>query len=599
MKDFQHAPEGLERELDEIINEVRHEQEIQSAVPAKRGTAEARPQQSRQLGVSGEHRARYGSGRLIGVITVAACTALFLSLTAYTYFYPAIHPGLRAGTVSIGGMDQAAAAQAIDTGCAPLLADKTVNLSIHDKTYPIKIGAVTTGMDSHSTAEEAYAYTHEGSFFARLGHVLSATFARHEIPLSVAVDATKLNARLDEISNAALTEPVDPSWKVDGDQLIIDRGKPGVDFDREKVSQVVTERIRAMDFDPYKVPVQTEAQKEINLEEIKTAVDAEPENATVDKSDGKTVIDAVEGVQMDLSAAKKALAAADKNAQTVSVPVTRTPAAVDADTLRQVLFRDTLATAKTNFGSSNAARANNVRLAASLINGLILNPGEEFSYNNVVGERTTERGFRPAGAYVAGKLVDEVGGGVCQPSSTLYMAVLRANLKVTERTNHGFTVGYTPLGEDATVSYGSLDFRFKNSTDYPVKIVSDSSGGTLRMTIIGTKVTDQSVTTERKIVATYKPETIEEKDATLTVGTTKVKQAGQTGYKVETYKVITENGKTTRVKIGTSTYKKKDRIILVGTKPVQSSSEKNTKAAPEASTSAAGAAGAAAAQDPE
>lgn len=567
MKDFQHAPEGLERELNEIIDEVRQEQKVQASVPVPRTQTKVRPRQNGEA-LSSERRAGRGTGRMAGVLSAAAAVVFFLGLTGYTYLYPGIHPGLRAGAVKIGGMDVAEAARAIDEGCASQLSSSTVTLSIHDKTYPVEISAVTTGMDSQGTAAEAHAYTHEGSFFTRLGHVLSATFARHEVPLAVSVDREALNARLDEISAGALTAPTDPSWKVEGDQLVIDRGRPGVDFDREAVSEAVTERIRSMDFDPYEVKVETEAPKAINLEEIKAAVDTEPKNATVDKADGTTVLDAVDGITMDLATAQKALDAAGADTQTITVPVTRTPAAVDANTLRQVLFRDTLATAKTSFASSSAARANNVRLASSFINGLILNPGEEFSYNGVVGQRTTERGFRSAGAYVAGKLVDEVGGGVCQPSSTLYMAVLRADLQVTERTNHGFTVAYTPLGEDATVSYGSLDFRFKNNTDYPVKIIAESSGGVLRMTLIGTKTTDKTVSTERSILATYEPQRVEEKDATLNVGTTEVKQKGQTGYKVETYKVITENGKTTRVKVGTSTYKKKDRIVLVGTKSV-------------------------------
>ncbi|MCB6366296.1 VanW family protein [Intestinibacillus massiliensis] len=571
MKDSRSAPDGFEQELNEIINEVRMEQHATPAAPKARGMTAAppRPAAKRPPAPEGRRRAGGKAGRLAGIIAAAAVVALLAAVTGYTYLYPDIHYGIKAGSVPIGGMDEAAAARAIDEGCAPLIAGKTVTLSIYGKEYPVEIGAVTTGMDSAGTAAEAYAYTHEGGFFTRVGHVLSALFGRHEVPLAVAVDHGALTARLDEISAEALTAPVDPTWSIAGDQLVIDRGEPGVDFDRATVDRAVTERIRAMDFEPYEVEVRAEAQKPVDLEAIKAAADAQAKNATVDKSDGKTVIDAVDGVEVDLDAAQKALDAAGAGERSVSVTIKRTPAAVNADTLRQVLFRDTLATSKTSFASSGAARANNVRLASSYINGTILNPGEEFSYNGVVGERTTARGFKPAGAYVAGQLVDEVGGGVCQPSSTLYMAVLRADLAVTERTNHGFTVAYTPLGEDATVSYGSLDFRFKNSTDYPIKLVADSSGGTLRMTIIGTKTTDKSVTTDRKVVKTYEPETVEQKDASIDAGKTEVKQGGQTGYKVETYKVITENGKTTTVKANTSTYKKKDKIVLVGTKPVQ------------------------------
>ena len=100
-----------------------------------------------------------------------------------------------------------------------------------------------------------------------------------------------------------------------------------------------------------------------------------------------------------------------------------------------------------------------------------------------MGQRTADRGFKSAGAYSNGQLVDEVGGGVCQPSSTLYMAVLRADLEVTERHNHSFTVSYTPLGQDATVSWGGPDFRFKNNTQYPIKILASQSGGSMSVTL--------------------------------------------------------------------------------------------------------------------
>ena len=533
-------------------------------------------------------RRKRARARQAALLTGGLVVLLAATLAGYTFLYKDIHPGLHAGGIAIGGMDRAEAAQAIDKTSSGIFSDGTaIELSIYNKTYPVVVGEVTKGMDSHTTAQEAYNYTHTGNPFVRMGHALTALVTRHDIPLTIAVDHKKLVTRLDAISAEALTEPVEPSWKVEGDTLTIDRGAPGVDFDRSTVDAQVTEHITNMDFKPIKVEVTEKAQSAIDLNAIKAKVDTLPKNATVDKADGETVLDAVDGIEMNVQTAQKALDAAGANARTISVPITRTPAKVNAQVLREVLFRDTLGTSKTNFSSSSASRANNVRLASAYINGTILNPGESFSYNDIVGERTTERGFKPAGAYVAGKLVDEVGGGVCQPSSTLYMAVLRSDLKVTERTNHGFTVAYTPLGEDATVSYGSLDFQFKNSTDYPIKLLADSSGGTLRMTIIGTKTSDKTVTTDREIVATYTPETIEQKDPTLPVGTTEVKQRGQTGYKVVTYKVITENGKTTRVKIGTSTYKKKDKIVLVGTKAAAAAPQDSANAAAQTGSAAA------------
>ncbi|NCB29113.1 MAG: hypothetical protein EOM63_05055, partial [Clostridia bacterium] len=363
-------------------------------------------------------RRKRARARQAALLTGGLIVLLAATLAGYTFLYKDIHPGLHAGSIAIGGMDRAEAAQAIDKTSSGIFSDGTaIELSIYNKTYPVVVGEVTKGMDSHTTAQEAYNYTHTGNPFVRMGHALTALVTRHEIPLTIAVDHKKLEARLDAISAEALTEPVDPSWKVEGDTLMIDRGSPGVDFDRQTVATQVTEHITNMDFKPIKVEVTEKAQAAIDLNAIKAKVDTLPKNATVDKADGETVLDAVDGIEMNVQTAQKALDAAGANARTISVPITRTPAKVNAQVLREVLFRDTLGTSKTNFSSSSASRANNVRLASAYINGTILNPGERFSYNDIVGERTTERGFKPAGAYVAGKLLDEVGGGVCQPSS--------------------------------------------------------------------------------------------------------------------------------------------------------------------------------------
>jgi vancomycin resistance protein YoaR len=248
----------------------------------------------------------------------------------------------------------------------------------------------------------------------------------------------------------------------------------------------------------------------------------------------------------------------------VAIPLTVTKADIDGDTLRKLLFRDTLASCSTKL-SNNSKRTTNVRLASEAINGLVLNPGDEFSYNDVVGKRTAQRGYQIATAYSSGEVVESLGGGICQVSSTLYMAVLRADLEVTNRVNHGLTVSYTPLGEDATVSWGGPEFKFKNDTDYPVKILTRVENGKMVAEILGTNLTGKTVTIETNVLSTTPFTTIEKKDPTLPAGQTKVEKSGYTGYSTETFKVITENGKTTRVKANTSTYKKVDKVVLVGT----------------------------------
>ena len=378
----------------------------------------------------------------------------------------------------------------------------------------------------------------------------------------VSVDDTALAVRLEEIAGKALTEPVDPSWKVEDEKLIIDTGTPGVKFDQQAVSDEVTDKIRTMDFTPIEVEVSTQKQAAVDMDKISEEAQTEPQNATVDKKDGKTILPSVDGVSFDLAKAKEIVG--DGSEQTYEIPITFTPAEITAEQLAEVLFSDTLASTSTNLNSGNRPRTNNVRLACEHINGTILNPGDEFSYNGTVGERTPARGFQSAGAYSNGQVIDEVGGGVCQPSSTLYMAVLRADLEVVERHNHSLTVSYTPLGQDATVSWGGPDFRFKNNTKYPIKILASQSGGSMYIQLIGTKTSDKTVSLKTDVVETLEYKTIEQTDSSLSPGARQTKQSGATGYKTVTYKTVTENGQSTTTQANSSYYKKRDRIILVG-----------------------------------
>ncbi|MGM9612321.1 MAG: VanW family protein [Butyricicoccus sp.] len=503
-----------------------------------------------------------GAGKKVASVLIGLVVLLAGASFGYTYMYSGVHFGVQAGAVKVGGMSLADARKTIDSKAEDLLNGEAITLTIYDTDYKIEINQVATGLDSKQSAQDAYDYTREGGVMTRVGHTIRALFGGYEVPLSVSVDDDALGKRLDEISDEALTEPVEPSWTLEEEYLVIDTGKPGVEFDRDEVAEQVTERIRTMDFEAFEVKVTIRDPEKIDIEAISAEAQAEPKNATVDKTDGKTILPSVDGVEFDLEEAKEIVG--DGREQTYKIPVKRTPAEVTADKLAEVLFSDTLVSTSTNLNAGNKPRTNNVRLACEHINGTILNPGDEFSYNNVVGQRTAERGFQSAGAYANGQVIDEVGGGVCQPSSTLYMAVLRADLEVTERHNHSFTVAYTPLGEDATVSWGGPDFRFKNNTKYPIKIIASQSGSSCNMKIIGTKTSDKKVTLNTEVLSTIEYQTVEKTDSSLAPGERQTSQTGTTGYKTVTYKTITENGQSTTVKANTSSYQKRDKIVLVG-----------------------------------
>lgn len=515
-------------------------------------------------------KAKNGNGKKIAIGVGSVVAALCLATVGYTYLYPNIHFGVNAGTVEIGGMSITDAQKQIEK--SDVLDNASLPIKIYQTEYKIGVSEVANGLDSENSAKNAYEFTRTGGFFTRIANTMGALFGLNESKLSVNVNDEALKTKLDEISAEAITEPVDPFWTVEGDYLVVDKGSVGVSFDTEKLYKQVQDRIKTMDFSTLDVKVETTEQNPIDVQYIYDNAQTAAKNATVDKTDGTTILPSVDGVKFDLETAKEIIG--DGSEQTYKIPIERTPAAVTADQLAGVLFRDTLASASTSLNASNKSRTNNVRLASEFINGTILNPGDEFSYNGVVGERTTDRGFQTAGAYSNGQVIEDVGGGVCQPSSTLYMAVLRADLEVTERHNHSLTVSYTPLGEDATVSWGGPDFKFKNNTDYPVKILAWQEGSSMSVKILGTKTTDKVVETDTDIIETIDYKTVEKTDSSLSAGERETSQSGITGYKTVTYKIITENGQTTKVKANNSSYKSRDKIVLVG--PAASSKPSET-----------------------
>ena len=499
------------------------------------------------------------AAKILGGLLVLLLVAAF----AFVYLYPYVFPGVTVGSIPVGGMTRAAAAEQIEQKSAALYEGQDVSVTIYETTYDIPVEDVLQRVDGAQSAQNAYEIGRTGNPFARVWNVIKAAAGRNEAQIAATVDEEGLKQTLEEIAAEALTEPVEPSWEIGTDRMTIHAGKPGVQFDADAVEQALTEKIRLMDFEPYEVSVELTDAPAIDIDKIAAEVIGDAVSATVSKEDGTTIIPEKMGVQFDVEEARSIIG--DGSAESYEIPVTTTAAKVTAADLEEKLFRDTLASCSTNLSESNVPRTNNVRLAAAAINGTILNPGDEFSYNDVVGERTPERGYQSAGAYSGNEIIDEVGGGVCQPSSTLYMAVLRADLEVTQRVNHSFTVSYTPLGEDATVSWGGPDFKFRNNTDYPVKILAEQTNGQMIMTIVGTKTSDKTVTTRTEVIETYSPQRIEKQDSSMAAGETRLEVSGITGYSTRTYKVITENGKTTEVLANTSNYNKRDEVVYVGT----------------------------------
>lgn len=233
-------------------------------------------------------------------------------------------------------------------------------------------------------------------------------------------------------------------------------------------------------------------------------------------------------------------------------------------------IQDVLATFTTSFSTSDASRSANVRNASNKVNGTLLFPGEEFSTLATIAPFTTQNGYYPAGSYVAGKVVDSVGGGICQVSSTLYNAVLQAELEVTDRSNHAMAVGYVKVGLDATVSEDSgIDFKFRNNTEYPIYIESyttQKKNITISIYGVDTRAEGHDVTYYSHITSSTPPgPEIIYADPSQPLGFIEV-QPSHTGYVADVYKIVTEDGvEVSREQITHSVYKMTCRSVTVGT----------------------------------
>ena len=315
------------------------------------------------------------------------------------------------------------------------------------------------------------------------------------------------------------------------------------------------------------VPSYPYAAKVITAQEIRDAVYVESVKAKYDSAADAIIPDVI-GVDLDVTAAQQLMDAAAPGIHT-TFPLTLTASSVTAETLEQVMFQDVLATYTTTVKGTDA-RKNNVQLSAKAINGHVMNYDDIFSYNAVVGRRTAARGYQAAPAYVGGKTVDEIGGGICQTSSTLYMSCLLANLEITQRVAHRYATAYMPYGMDATVSWGGPDYEFTNNTDYPIRIVTKYVKGDpydqLTVTLYGTKTDDMQVKMTYEYLQKINWTTEYQEDPTMAPGTEKVIQSAYTGHKVQTYRELYDGqgNLLSREKESYSYYKSRNRIVARG-----------------------------------
>ncbi len=260
--------------------------------------------------------------------------------------------------------------------------------------------------------------------------------------------------------------------------------------------------------------------------------------------------------------------------------VNTTPAALTAEDLGEI---NSVIGAKSSYVNGTTSRLGNIRIAARHINGTLLKPGDVFSYNKIVGPRDEDEGYREAPILVRGRHDTGIAGGICQTSGTLFNAVLQSGLQIVEREHHSTPIGYLPIGLDATVSYGSLDLKFKNNTSAPVYVAATLNGRSLTFSLFGKHVPGRKVALVRGGFSRSGPSYETQHDRTKPAGYRRVVERGSGGAHVTWFRIIKENGKVVHRDVISSDYGAHPGVVVVGTgAPKARANKRGTPGAPGA-----------------
>ncbi len=451
----------------------------------KSAKAEEKPERTSRREKKGGSKKNVVLAIVLIVVLIAAAAGVGGMVVGRT---SKIHPNMMLGDIKIGDMTVDEAEKALKDGGWETQGKSEVKVTLPGD-YEFTVTTADAGLEKscREAAEAAYAYGHSGNPATDLvAYFKCITGKITTNDVLVANDTESIHTKVDDALKeyGAILEQ-GYSLDLDAGVMKIVKGAENIKIDADDLCASIMKAFANKET-TLNYTVNISSADDVDFKKIHDDIYAEVVEAKYDTETRKVTESAI-GIDFDAEAAQSQWEKAAPG-ELVEIKLDVTKPKYTSEELSKMLFRDKLGSQTTDFSSSAEGRATNVKLSAEKINGVIINPGEVFSYNDVVGQRTAERGFKTAGAYAGGKVVQEIGGGICQTSSTLYCAVLYANLEIVARDCHMFAVGYVPWGLDATVSWGGPEFKFRNNREFPIKVVTKVEGRELTVEIWGTDV---------------------------------------------------------------------------------------------------------------
>ena len=429
---------------------------------------------------------------VLGIFGILVFIAIIILIIAFGIFtvYNANNDNIVSGvsikSVDVSNLSKNQAKEKISSYINENLPEN-IALKHNDYETSIPLSSLNLSFDIDSAVDSAYSIGKNETILKNSFQAIKTMFTHTNIEPSYSIDIEQLETSLKDISSKLPDTVKESGYYIEGKNLII---TPGSEGNIVNVSQMVsyiknglanlTLKDRVLD-----IATIVEQPSKINIDKIYEEIYKEPVDAYYTQ-EPYAVFPSENGMDFAISL-DEAKTMLEEPKDEYVIPLKILYPNVTTNMIGTEAFPDLLSTYSTKYSTRDKDRTTNLQLAANKINGTVLMPGEIFSYNQVVGERTIAAGYKEAPIYVSGEVVDGLGGGICQITSTLYNAVLYANLGIVSRSNHQFVPSYVTASRDATVVYGAIDFKFKNTRDYPIKITCSVSNGIATFNIYGLK----------------------------------------------------------------------------------------------------------------
>lgn len=423
---------------------------------------------------------------IIGIILIIIVAICFSIFTIFNNNNENIVTGISIKNIDVSGLSKTQAKEKVENYIKEKLPENIL-LKHNDFETSIPLSSIEVNFDIDGAIDQALQIGKSGNIIQNSFEALKVMLYPIDIEPNFSLNEQLLIDALNDISTKLPDTVIESSYYIENNNLILTSGKAGNVVNINQMESYIKNGIMNLTLKNRTLDIATSIKQpsKINIEKVYEEVHKEAKDAYYTQNPF-SVYPSENGIDFAISL-EEASKMLEEEKEEYTIPLKILYPKVTTNMIGTEAFPDLLSSFSTKYNARDTDRTTNLKLAANKINGTVLMPGETFSYNQVVGARTIAAGYKEAPIYVQGQVVDGLGGGICQITSTLYNAVLFANLEIVERSNHQFVPSYVSASRDATVVYGSIDFKFKNNRNYPIKLICSVANGIANFQIFGLK----------------------------------------------------------------------------------------------------------------